>query len=66
MAPPERLIFSAAVHDPELAGRVEAFAARMIGPRRFLTPGTFSRAARVKLAARRGHAPRRHAAAETV
>lgn len=65
MAPPERLIFSAAVHDPELAGRIEAFAARMIGPTRFLTPGTLVRAARVKLTTRRGRAARREAAPET-
>jgi 2-polyprenyl-6-methoxyphenol hydroxylase-like FAD-dependent oxidoreductase len=65
MAPPERLIFSAAVHDSELAGRIEAFAARTIGPRQFLTPGTFSRAVRVKLTTRRSRAARRHAAAET-
>lgn len=65
MAPPERLIFSTAVHDPELAGRIEAFAARMIGPSRFLTPGTLARAARVKLTSGRRRAARRHAAAET-
>jgi len=47
MSPPERLIFSAAVHDPKLAALIEALAARMIGPSEFLTPRTLARAARV-------------------
>lgn len=52
LTPPERLMFSAATRDPRLAAHVEAFAARLIGPRRLLAPWAIARAARVDLRAR--------------
>lgn len=53
LSPPERLMFSAAVNDPGVADHVDAFAARLIGPRRFLAPSAVARAMGAKLGARR-------------
>jgi hypothetical protein len=43
-SPVERLMFSAATHDQQLAAHVDAFAARLIGPSRFLAPAALARA----------------------
>ena len=51
-APPERLMFSAAVNDPRIADHVDAFAAHLMGPRRFLAPAAIARAVRANLGAR--------------
>jgi menaquinone-9 beta-reductase len=47
--PVQRVLFSAAVHDPATAEHVEAFAARVIRPSRFLAPRPLARAAAVNL-----------------
>jgi 2-polyprenyl-6-methoxyphenol hydroxylase-like FAD-dependent oxidoreductase len=57
MNPVQRLLFSAAVHDPVTAEHVEAFAARFIRPSGLLAPAALARAARVSLRAGRAHAP---------
>jgi 2-polyprenyl-6-methoxyphenol hydroxylase-like FAD-dependent oxidoreductase len=59
--PVERLLFSAAVHDQATAEHVEAFAARVIRPGRFLAPRALARAAVVNV--RRGTRRRPIAAA---
>lgn len=46
--PVERLMFSAAVHDGDLAHHVHAFGTRTISPRQFLAPRTLLRALRVR------------------
>ena len=56
-APPQRLLFAAAVHDPVTARRVGAFAAREIRPHQLLAPRVLARAALVT-ARRRPRAPR--------
>ena len=45
-------MFSAAVNDPRIADHVDAFAARLMGPRRFLAPAAIARAVRANLGAR--------------
>jgi menaquinone-9 beta-reductase len=47
LSPVERLMFSAATRDPEIASHVDAFAARLIRPARFLGPRAVGRALRV-------------------
>ena len=47
MNPPQRLLFSAAVHDPRTAERIGAFASREILPRQLLSPPVLARAAAV-------------------
>lgn len=59
-APPQRLLFAAAVHDPVTAARVADFAAREILPHQLLSPRTLSRAALV-MARARGPQPERAA-----
>ena len=56
-APPQRLLFAAAVHDPVTARRVGAFAAREIRPHELLSPRTLARAALVMARARPSRAP---------
>ncbi len=46
-APPQRLLFAAAVHDPVTALRIEDFASRTTLPHDLLSPRSLSRAARV-------------------
>ena len=59
-APPQRLLFAAAVHDPVTARRVADFAAREIRPHELLSPRALARAALVTARHRRA-APRRAA-----
>ncbi len=51
-APPQRLLFAAAVHDPVTARRVVDFAAREIRPHQLLSPRSLARAALVTSRAR--------------
>jgi len=59
LSPVERLMFSAAVRDPVLAAGTEAFAARAIGPREYMSPRNLARAAgvRVRVAREGGAVP---------
>jgi 2-polyprenyl-6-methoxyphenol hydroxylase-like FAD-dependent oxidoreductase len=52
--PIERLVFSAAVHDPGTALHFHAFGTRSIGVSRFLAPAPLARAARALATRRRG------------
>ena len=61
-APPQRLLFAAAVHDPVTARRVAAFAAREIRPHELLSPRALARAALVSV---RERGPRPVRAART-
>jgi menaquinone-9 beta-reductase len=51
MNPVQRLLFSGAARDPQLAGLVHRYAQRSVGPRRLLAPSALARAARVNVAA---------------
>ncbi|MFB7512715.1 NAD(P)/FAD-dependent oxidoreductase [Streptomyces sp. NPDC056144] len=54
--PIERLVFSAAARDEEVACHMHRFASRLIGPGRFLSPSVLARAAVVNLRHREGAA----------
>jgi 2-polyprenyl-6-methoxyphenol hydroxylase-like FAD-dependent oxidoreductase len=60
MAPPQRLLFAAAVHDPVTAGRVADFAAREVRPHALLSPRALARAG-IVVARTRAPQPRRAA-----
>ena len=60
MAPPQRLLFAAAVHDPVTARRIADFAAREVRPHTLLSPRALARAALV-VARTRAPQPRRAA-----
>jgi menaquinone-9 beta-reductase len=59
LTPVQRLIFSAAVRDPAVAARTEAFASRLIGPRELLAPRWLLRSARVSLSRKPASQPAR-------
>jgi 2-polyprenyl-6-methoxyphenol hydroxylase-like FAD-dependent oxidoreductase len=60
MAPPQRLLFAAAVHDPVTARRIADFAGREVRPHTLLSPRALARAALV-VARTRAPQPRRAA-----